>query len=161
MRRRRQVTAGEHELWALAMRDAAPLPGRAVEPSTPRIAPTELVFAPQPAPMRVMEGMQAFDRRDAQRLKRGLLAIEARLDLHGLTEAEAHHAVDRFVEQCWHAGRRVVLLITGKGGVLRSLLPRWLAASRHHGRVLALSAAAPRHGGEGAYYLRLRRRRMT
>jgi DNA-nicking Smr family endonuclease len=160
MRRRRQVTAVERELWALAMRDAAPLPGRAVEPP-PRVARTELVFAPQPVPVRAMEGMQAFDRRDAQRLKRGLLAIEARLDLHGLTEAEAHHAVDRFVEHCWHAGRRVVLLITGKGGVLRALLPRWLAASRHHGRVLALSSASPRHGGEGAYYLRLRRRRMT
>jgi DNA-nicking Smr family endonuclease len=160
MRRKRQITPGERELWAYAVRDAAPLPGRTVDAPPPRPPPraARAESAPAARPAAGRHVVQPFDRHDAQRLRRGQLAIEARLDLHGLTEAEAHHAVDRFVELCWSAGRRVVLVITGKGGVLRALLPRWLAASRHHGRVLALSAAAPRHGGEGAYYLRLRRR---
>ena len=170
-RRRRQPTADELALWAAAVRDAAPLDGRAVEPPADRPSPPKLKPAaaapgpsppapspPAPAPPRDRP-VESFNRQDIARLRRGTVALEGRIDLHGLTEEQAHHAVDRFLETSWSAGRRLVLVITGKGGVLRNLLPRWLAASRHRGRVLALSEAAPRHGGSGAYYLRLRRRR--
>jgi DNA-nicking Smr family endonuclease len=160
MRRRRQVTPAERELWAHAVRGAAPLPGRAAATPEPDDAPApapRLPTLPDPPPK--PKGLRRIDRREAHRLRRGEAMIEARLDLHGLTESEAHHAVDRFVEASWSMGRRLVLLITGKGGVLRTELPRWLAESRHRGRVLALGAAAPRHGGDGAYYLRLRRSR--
>lgn len=165
MRRRRQPTPDELALWAAAVRDAAPLGDHGVEP-LPDPAPAPARKAATLAARPVAAGAAGFDvpvgkldRQDVTRLRRGTAVLEARLDLHGLTEEAAHHAVDRFVEQSWSAGRRLVLVITGKGGVLRALLPRWLAASRHRGRVLALSEAGPRHGGSGAYYLRLRRRR--
>lgn len=164
-RRRRQPTADELALWAAAVRDAAPLSGHAVqqpaEPA-PRPLPKKSAAAKKrasPAPAHTDTPPGTLDKQEIARLRRGTVELEARLDLHGLTEQQAHHAVDRFVELSWAGGRRLVLVITGKGGVLRALLPRWLAASRHRGRVLALSEAAPRHGGSGAYYLRLRRRR--
>jgi DNA-nicking Smr family endonuclease len=164
-RRRRQPTADELALWAAAVRDAAPLEGRAAPPPSEPAAPARRKKAAAAKPAApaaaVPSGLPVgrLDRQDVARLRRGTIALEGRIDLHGLTEAQAHHAVDRFVEQSWSAGRRLVLVITGKGGVLRTLLPRWLAASRHRGRVLALSEASARHGGGGAYYLRLRRRR--
>jgi DNA-nicking Smr family endonuclease len=167
-RRRRQPTADELALWAAAVRDAAPLDGRAVEAATePTPEP-----APQPSPKKALAAKHAvpiapsrrdlpigrLERQDLARLRRGTVTLDGRIDLHGLTEEQAHHAVDRFIELSWSTGRRLVLVITGKGGVLRALLPRWLAASRHRGRVLGVSEASPRHGGSGAYYLRLRRR---
>ena len=162
-RRRRQPTADELALWAAAVRDAAPLDGRTAEPPNepaPRSKPKKAAAKPA-APAAARSGLPIgkLDRQDVTRLRRGTISLEGRIDLHGLTEEQAHHAVDRFVEQSWSAGLRLVLVITGKGGVLRTLLPRWLAASRHRGRVLALSEASARHGGGGAYYLRLRRRR--
>ena len=163
-RRRRQPTADELALWAAVVRDAAPLEGRAAAPPpepAPRPKPKKAAAKPAVPAAAVPSGLPIgrLDRQDVARLRRGMVTLEGRIDLHGLTEEQAHHAVDRFVEQSWSAGRRLVLVITGKGGVLRSLLPRWLAASRHRGRVLALSEASARHGGSGAYYLRLRRRR--
>lgn len=165
--RRRQPTADELALWAAAVRDAAPLDGRAVEAAsepTPQPTPPppkEALVAKQAAPI-VPTGRDLpigrLERQDLARLRRGAVTLDGRIDLHGLTEEQAHHAVDRFIELSWSAGRRLVLVITGKGGVLRALLPRWLAASRHRGRVLGVSEASPRHGGSGAYYLRLRRR---
>jgi DNA-nicking Smr family endonuclease len=106
-----------------------------------------------------------IDRRTAQRLRKGALAIDRRLDLHGMTEAAAHAALDRFVRQAWQEGCRVLLVITGKGsvreggGVLRRNLPRWLAAGENAPRVLRVEQAQTRHGGEGAYYVLLRRQR--
>ena len=164
-RRRRQPSADELALWAAAVRDAAPLdrraealPGEPAAPPRRKKAGAAKPAAPAAA-ARPDFPIGRLDRQDVTRLRRGSVTLEGRIDLHGLTEEQAHHAVDRFVEQSWSAGRRLVLVITGKGGVLRSLLPRWLAASRHRGRVLALSEASARHGGSGAYYLRLRRRR--
>jgi DNA-nicking Smr family endonuclease len=106
-----------------------------------------------------------IDRANAERLKRGLHKIEARLDLHGMTQAEAHQALTGFIQASRDAGRRCVLVITGRGlgpngpGVLKNAVPRWLQepALRHH--VLAWAAAQPHHGGAGAAYLLLRRRR--
>lgn len=95
------------------------------------------------------------------------MAIDRRLDLHGMTEAAAHAALDRFVRHAWHEGVRVLLVITGKGsvreggGVLRRNLPRWLAAGENAPRVLRIEQAQLRHGGQGAYYVLLRRRRSA
>ena len=163
--RRRQPTADELALWAAAVRDAAPLDGRALEPAdepAPQPPPKKAATTRHAAPPASGHGdlpIGRLERQDLARLRRGMAALDARIDLHGLTEEQAHHAIDRFIELSWSAGRRLVLVITGKGGVLRALLPRWLAASRHRGRVLGVSEASPRHGGSGAYYLRLRRRR--
>jgi DNA-nicking Smr family endonuclease len=108
-----------------------------------------------------------IDRRTAERLRKGEIAIERRLDLHGMVQDDAHAALDRFVRQAWTDGKRMLLVITGKGivseggGVLRRHVPRWLSAGEHAARVLRIEPAQPRHGGGGAFYLLLRRQRDT
>lgn len=100
------------------------------------------------------------DRRTAERLRRGQLPIEARLDLHGHTRETAHRALTGFLGASWEAGRRVVLVVTGKGqGVLKDAVPRWLNEAPNRGRILLVAQAQPKHGGGGALYVLLRRRR--
>ncbi len=93
------------------------------------------------------------------------MAIDRRLDLHGMTQANAHAALDRFVRGAWRDGARLLLIITGKGsggeGVLRKSLPQWLHAGEHAPRVLRMESAQPKHGGSGAFYVLLRRQRGT
>jgi DNA-nicking Smr family endonuclease len=109
------------------------------------------------------------DRRTADKMRRGRMAIEARLDLHGMTQAEAHRRVHAFIERQQEAGRRCVLIVTGKGiwrgldsggggvGVLRESVPRWLNEPDLRPRVLSFTHAQPKDGGEGALYVLLRR----
>jgi DNA-nicking Smr family endonuclease len=164
------------------MRDAKPLkPPRpaAKKAATPQAAPAEPPPAPArrkppppppppppPKPPELAPGRIAgVDKRLAERLRRGQLTIEAMLDLHGLTQEEAHRQLDGFLALSAQAGRRCVLVITGKGvwrpesGVLREMVPRWLNEAPNRARVLAIAHAQPRHGGTGALYLLLKRRR--
>jgi DNA-nicking Smr family endonuclease len=111
-----------------------------------------------------LDRFAGIDRANAERLKRGLHRIEARLDLHGMTQAEAHQALSAFVAESRGIGRRCVLVITGRGrgqggtGVLKTLVPRWLEEPALRPNVLAIAPAQPQHGGPGATYLLLRRR---
>ena len=105
-----------------------------------------------------------IDKRSALRLKRGQTPIEDRLDLHGMTQAEAHRALNDFVAEAADAGQRCVLVITGKGrggseGVLRRMVPHWLNQAPLRPLILGVAQAQPRDGGSGALYLLLRRRR--
>jgi DNA-nicking Smr family endonuclease len=104
-----------------------------------------------------------LDRRTWLRLKRGQIAIEEILDLHGQTQADAHGELGRFVAAAQAAGCRCVLVVTGKGmesgGTLRHMVPRWLNEGATRERVVAFSPAQARHGGTGALYVLLRRRR--
>ncbi|MGH6981326.1 MAG: Smr/MutS family protein [Stellaceae bacterium] len=105
-----------------------------------------------------------IDRRQELRLKRGQLPVEARLDLHGMTQAEAHRALAAFVARGHAAGKRTLLVVTGKGtregtGVLRAAVPRWLTEPALRDRVLSIAPAVPRDGGGGALYVLLRRAR--
>ncbi len=81
------------------------------------------------------------------------------------TQAQAHAALDAFVTGCHDRGQRCVLVITGKGrvsrdgGVLRAEVPRWLDQSPNRARVLAVTPAQPKHGGGGALYVLLKRKR--
>ncbi len=116
-----------------------------------------------------------IDRRTALRLKRGQMAIEGRIDLHGMRQEEAHRALDGFIATSRAAGRRCILVITGKGardgddhrpfgapsapGILRRQVPRWLSDGTNREAVLAFATAQPQHGGSGALYVLLRRRR--
>ncbi len=160
----------ERALWAEAMRDVTPLRGRSapVTPQAPRHldAPaTEAENARGLADPHPPERFAGIDRASAERLKRGLHPIEARLDLHGLTQAEAHRELLDFVERSYRSGIRCVLVITGRGlgpdgpGVLKTAVPRWLAQPATRRRILAIAAAQPRHGGAGALYVLLRRQR--
>jgi DNA-nicking Smr family endonuclease len=98
-----------------------------------------------------------------RRLRQGSIAIKARLDLHGMRQDEAHGALESFMTRHAKAGHRSLLIITGKGrggeGVLRSSLEGWLATLPEAGQILALRPAALKHGGTGAFYVLLRRRK--
>ena len=106
-----------------------------------------------------------LDRRKADRFRRGKLPIEATLDLHGLRQGEAHGRLERFLADCQGAGKRCVLVVTGKGvhkdqgGVLRAAVPRWLNEAPNRARVLSFDYAQQKHGGTGALYVLLRKRR--
>ena len=107
-----------------------------------------------------------LDKRTQMRLRRGQLVIEARLDLHGMTQSEAHGRMRRFLEASRDSGYRTVLVITGKGlrrdgqiGILRSAVPRWLNEPPLRDWIKAFDHATPRDGGEGALYILLRRRK--
>jgi len=107
-----------------------------------------------------------LDKRTFERLRRGRIAIDSRLDLHGFTQQEAHRALHDFLTSSQAAGRRCVLVITGKGsrgdgetGVLRTAVPAWLNRPPNRDRVLAFCYATPAHGGEGALFVLLRRHR--
>jgi DNA-nicking Smr family endonuclease len=151
------------------MRGVTPLRERgpaALPPSAPRArAPADKDPPAGPVDPSRFDPGAGIDRASAEWLKRGRRPIEARLDLHGMTQAEAHRELADFVEASHLAGRRCVLVVTGRGlgpggpGVLKSAVPRWLAEAGLRRRILAIAAAQPRHGGEGALYLLLRRQR--
>jgi DNA-nicking Smr family endonuclease len=168
MFRRREVK-GTSDLWREAVRDVRPLRG-AVPPKSEGsrreavVASARVEQARTPPPvMPPLDRFAGIDRANAERLKRGLHRIEARLDLHGMTQAEAHGTLSDFVAASRAAGRRCVLVITGRGlgqngpGVLKSSVPRWLEEPELRRHILAIAAAQPHHGGPGATYLLLRR----
>lgn len=180
MRRRRDLTSAERSLWRRAMVGTTPLSGREVaevtdltnqsETSPTPSSPREAHAVARPSTPRRAAALDpdrpiGLDRRNWLRLKRGQLEIEQILDLHGQTQAEAHARLDRFLARCHAMGRRCVLIVTGKGeasgGVLRHMVPRWLNEGDNRERVLAYCAAQRQHGGAGALYVLLRRRRLT
>ena len=120
--------------------------------------------ASQPIDLRSGEkgGIDGATRR---RLAQGQIPIEARLDLHGLTAAQAERRLARFVDQAARTGVRCMLVITGKGsegkGVLRRLVPLWLKTPPLSGQILAISQARQADGGDGALYVMLRRKRQA
>jgi DNA-nicking Smr family endonuclease len=112
--------------------------------------------------------VQSFDRDVDRALSRGKREPEANLDLHGMTLVAAERAVARFLAQSAGEGRRVVLIVTGKGmrleggrvfgGRIRAELSNWLERADNRALVAGVRAAHPRHGGSGAFYVLLRRR---
>lgn len=102
-----------------------------------------------------------LDRRKEKQMRDGSLTLDAKLDLHGLTQAEAHHALEHFMAKQIKAKRRNLLIVTGKGrggeGVLRASLVSWLAALPCAASILSVRPAAVRHGGGGAFYVIMRR----
>jgi DNA-nicking Smr family endonuclease len=177
MRRPKADHAEDLDLWRRVARDIAPLSGRSLHPDRGRLARNaagtaavqsaapaapikQAATSPPPVPP-PLDNFAGVDRATAERLKRGRRAIEARLDLHGMTQAEAHRALFGFVTDSRTGGRRCVLVITGHGriggGVLRSAVPRWLHEPELRRHVLAITPARPQHGGSGALYVLLRR----
>ena len=164
----RAVKHDERVLWRETMRGVKPLRPLPEERSAAAPAPPprenknrRVADSAAPAgPARSKtKSIGSLDRRTAARLKRGTIAIEARLDLHGMTQAEAHDALARFLARAQKHGSRAVLVITGKSGVLHGAVPRWLDEGDNRARILAIRRAHAQHGGEGALYLMLRRPR--
>jgi DNA-nicking Smr family endonuclease len=157
------------------MRDVAPLPDRAPQPDrrhpagnaagTAAVQPERSAAAaparpPEPE-LPPLDRLAGVDRATADRLRRGRRPVEASLDLHGMTQAEAHRALAAFIAGSRAAGRRCTLVITGhgrlSGGVLKAAVPRWLDEPDLRRAVLAIAPARPQHGGAGALYVLLRR----
>jgi len=193
MVRRRRLSPEEHALWAKVIATAEPITEKpesapAILPERP--APLEATASPAALwvarPHRVQprvtvdlaNGADAtkvnphMDRRRFEKLRRGRMLPEARLDLHGMTRDDAHGALIAFILDAHARGLRLVLVITGKGrpgreddlaphrqGVLRHSVPHWLNAPPLHARVLQIAPAHARHGGTGALYVYLRRLR--
>lgn len=93
----------------------------------------------------------------AEKLCRGALQPEARLDLHYHSEAAAHAAIQAFMQRARQSNARLLLIITGRGEVLRAAVPRWLQEGVWDRQIRWIQPAAARHGGVGAYYIVLRR----
>ncbi len=135
--------------------DAGPNRTRAQTPPPPPLKPLpELSHGNQPG----------LDKATAKRLARGKVSIEARLDLHGMTQHQAHTALEDFIERTQRQGKREVIVVTGKGtrmdgaiGVLRQMVPEWLNRPPNRARIVAFTYAAAKDGGEGALYVRLKK----
>lgn len=177
MSRRRQLSDEENALWTGFARSIKPLrPGKAIAKPVAeagekaaaalRAAPPHVSPPPAKSP-----ALAPFDRRLKQRVARGRDAIDARIDLHGQTQSEAHAALLRFLRRAQADGARIVLVVTGKGagkdgrdarserGVLRRQVPMWLALPEFRPFIVGFEEAHVSHGGQGALYLRLRRAR--
>ena len=175
-RSRRRLTAEEEHLWSAVARTVEPFRhGRKINP---RIAdatrpvkkqaagrPVALVRL-QPVPPAPPPLPAAITRREMQALARGRTAIDARIDLHGMTQTQAHGALLRFLHRAQAGGAKFVLVITGKSsplaardgrGILRRQVPLWLGLPEFRACVLAFDAADIGHGGDGALFVRLRR----
>jgi DNA-nicking Smr family endonuclease len=179
----RRKDESDDELWQRVARSAKPLAaGRVVSrPDRPKKEPQrEAEKTAKPAPRPALKAApkpppaargEVLNRQTARALERGRLAVEARLDLHGMRQREAHAALRRFLKAAQGRGQRHVLVITGRGtdpdmrrsfyeaderGVLRQAVPHWLEQPDLAALVVSYAAAPRRLGGDGALYVRLR-----
>jgi DNA-nicking Smr family endonuclease len=191
MSRRRQLSDEENALWTSIARAIRPLrPVKTAVKTADKTADKTAVEAEapattgntQPVPRHAIRRDQSpspakslplapLDRRLRQRLARGRDEIEARIDLHGLTQREAHAALLSFLRRAQTDGAKIALVVTGKGrredardgaterGVLRRQVPMWLALPEFRPFVVGFDEAHMSHGGQGALYVRLRRAR--
>jgi DNA-nicking Smr family endonuclease len=178
-RRRRVLSQEERVLWTTVTKSIAPLrelpasdPNDAVEPAMqtiparPAKRPAKSGAIAPPVPEKKSPPPLApLGRRMKQRVARGKDEIDGRLDLHGLTQSEAHAALLRFLRTASSRGARLVLVITGKGaraaqgerGILKRQVPLWLGQPELRALVIGFEDAHVAHGGEGALYVRVRR----
>jgi DNA-nicking Smr family endonuclease len=144
-------------------RHAKPLPGKALPLEAehpPEPTPKKIKAEPlEPsAPARPRKAAPPADRGGERRVQRGQLEIVGRLDLHGYTQDGARAALSAFITSQAATGARVVLVITGKSGVLRQRLPEWLDLPDFRARLAGFAQAHRTHGGAGAWYVFLKKR---
>jgi DNA-nicking Smr family endonuclease len=180
--RRRALSEEERELWDLVAKQVKPLrkhrvakahaapraeapPAAPVTKSAPPARPIAIAPAPRASKPSVPP-LAPLGKRERTKLSRGRSEIEARLDLHGMTQMRAHRALAGFLQRAHHDGLTFVLVITGKGrsggesGVLRRQVPEWLSLPEFRAFVVGFEEAHIGHGGEGALYVRIRRARF-
>lgn len=171
------VSAEDQALLAATLEPVPPAPQPKTKKSAPASSQPATLTPVQPIPPKAKAPsappIVALERRLRQRLARGAHPIEAVLDLHGLRQDEAHHRLRGFLRSAQAGGALVVLVVTGKGGaavdtnpghagergVLRRVVPHWLRMPDLRPIVLSFEEAAQHHGGSGALYIRLRKRR--
>jgi DNA-nicking Smr family endonuclease len=189
-RRKRSLSEEERALWESVAKQTKPLRKRhraakppavdspateapaAAKPAAPPKPPpsTKILRAPKPqVPPAAPPLLAPLGRRERSQLSRGRKEIDARLDLHGMTQARAHHALSGFLQRAHREGLTFVLVITGKGramgaeserGVLRRQVPQWLSLPEFRSLVVGFEEAHIGHGGEGALYVRIRRSKI-
>ncbi|KFB08503.1 Smr/MutS family protein [Nitratireductor basaltis] len=175
-RKKGRLSEEDRVLWGRVARTATPIKGKdypqwpeAMEEVQPTNKPAEPHRTEPPqktrrAPAPALQDPRHIDRPTHAKLARGRLEIAGRVDLHGMTQEEAHMLLISFLRRAYEADRRYVLVITGKGtssrgeGILRRSVPRWFATSPFREIVGGYEEAARTHGGAGALYVRLRRR---
>jgi DNA-nicking Smr family endonuclease len=183
-RRKRALSEEEHALWESVAKQIKPLRKKpraakahmvapdiaapaATKPAAPaRLAPS--VKIPRVPKLDAPPALAPLGRRERSQLSRGKKEIDARLDLHGMTQARAHRALSIFLQRAHGDGLTFVLIITGKGkmgseserGVLRRQVPQWLNLPEFRSLVVGFEEAHIGHGGEGALYVRIRRSRI-
>jgi DNA-nicking Smr family endonuclease len=186
-RRKRVLSREEVELWESVARQAKPLRRRPrIKPADDEASGAEKIAGVGPAPAALAPSsrppvivqkpativaapppLAALGRRERSQLSRGRRDIDARLDLHGMTQTRAHRVLLNFLHRAQDDGLTFVLVITGKGttgseserGVLRRQVPHWLGAPELRGVVVGFEEAHIGHGGAGALYVRIRRGR--
>jgi DNA-nicking Smr family endonuclease len=183
LRRKRILSEEERALWESVTKHAKPLRGKKHRAARPDAGSSDTkaqlaaksAVTPPPSTLRAsppkiakpaMPPLASLGRRERLQLSRGRKEIEARLDLHGMTQARAHRALLSFLQRAHLDGLTFVLIITGKGkvgdgeaerGVLRRQVPQWLSQPEFRNLVVGFEAAHIGHGGEGALYVRVRR----
>jgi DNA-nicking Smr family endonuclease len=180
-RRKRTLSEEEHALWASVARQIKPLRKKhgaitalTTPPSVEARAAARITVHPKPVPVAAPQPKKPLapplvplGRRERAQLSKGKKEIEARLDLHGMTQARAHRALSGFLHRAHGDGLTFVLVITGKGkvgaeserGVLRRRVPEWLSHPEFRTLVVGFEEAHIGHGGAGALYVRIRRSR--
>lgn len=168
----RDLTEEERILWNLVARTARPLRGKSTVETEPPLsdeppaksAPPPLLTTAHAKPIQPQRlQVHHLDRLTQRKISKGRLPLEARIDLHGMRQDEAHGLLLSFLRRAHASGIRYVLIITGKGrslasdGVLRRSVPSWFATAPFRDLVSGYEDAARNHGGEGALYVRLRR----
>ncbi len=156
----KSISLEEETLFREALKDVRPLRKRRA--THPRLAPPPKMIPPAHT---VASAAPGYNDKSAPtigghadaHLRRGRLDPEARLDLHGMTHDEAYRSLVRFLLQARAGGQRLVLVITGKGGVLRKQLPYWLGQTEFDSVIAGIGQAHARHGGGGAFYVLLRK----
>ncbi|MBL4893159.1 MAG: Smr/MutS family protein [Rhizobiaceae bacterium] len=102
-----------------------------------------------------------LDQKTVRKISKGRVGIDGRVDLHGMTQLQAHARLFRAIENAWTNHKRIILVITGKGvageGILRQAVPHWLNEPEFRMMVSGISEASPTHGGSGALYVRIKR----
>jgi DNA-nicking Smr family endonuclease len=185
-RRRRSLSEEERALWESVAKQTKPLrkkpraaKAQAAAPDTDTpvaanvavsskpVSPLKIPRASKPEGVQFAPPLAPLGRRERSQLSRGRKDIDARLDLHGMTQIRAHRALAAFLQRAHSDGMTFVLIITGKGkigaeserGVLRRQVPQWLALPEFRSLVVGFEEAHIGHGGEGALYVRIRRAR--
>jgi DNA-nicking Smr family endonuclease len=182
-RRKRSLSEEERTLWENVAKQVKPLRKKprlakaqiaaesadsvAARPAPPARSPVPVKATPPPRPQ--APPLAPLGRRERSQLSRGKKEIDARIDLHGMTQTRAHRALLGFLQRAHGDGLTFVLVITGKGkvgaeserGVLRRQVPQWLSLPEFRSLVVGFEEAHIGHGGEGALYVRMRRARFS
>jgi DNA-nicking Smr family endonuclease len=161
----RRRPAAKHNAAPEAKTPDAPPPPSKRDKKTKQTTATPSKVSPVAKPS--SPSLAPFEEKTLRRLSRGLVGIDDKIDLHGMRQERAHMALGAFLRKSQARGDRIVLIVTGKGqeggtherGVLRGAVPQWLAQPELRDLVVGFKEAGRRHGGAGALYVRIRRRR--